>query len=115
MRMRLLLCFAVGLIALPGATDVSAQDNSSLDSDIQILRADLRSGKTKIMANQMQLSDAEGKAFWPIYNDYDNELEKLNDERGEVLKGICKQLRHVDRRASTVTGRPEFRAQGKTD
>jgi hypothetical protein len=86
MRMSLLLCFAFGLIALPGATYVRAQDNSSIDSDIQILRADVRSGKTKIMANQMQLSDAEGKAFWPIYNDYDNELAKLNDERVELLK-----------------------------
>jgi hypothetical protein len=89
MRMRLLLCFAIGLIALPGATYVCAQDNSdnsSIDSDIQILRADLRSDKTKIMANQMQLSDAEGKAFWPIYNDYDHELAKLNDQRVELLK-----------------------------
>jgi hypothetical protein len=86
MRMSLLLCFAVGLTVLPGTTNVGAQDNSSVDSDIQMLRADLRSGKTKIVANQMQLSDAEGKAFWPIYNDYDNELANLNDERVELLK-----------------------------
>ncbi|HXY52021.1 MAG TPA: hypothetical protein VEI01_21420 [Terriglobales bacterium] len=85
MRTKLLLCFAAGLISMSAATCVS-QDNSSIDSDIQILRADIRSDKTKIMADQMQLSDTEGKAFWPIYNEYDQELSKLNDERVALLK-----------------------------
>jgi hypothetical protein len=75
-----------GLIVLFGGMLVYAQDNASIDSDIQMLRADIRSDKTKIMADQMQLSDSEGKAFWPIYNDYDHELSKLNDERVALLK-----------------------------
>jgi hypothetical protein len=83
MRITLLCTY---LICLCGATLVYGQDNASIDSDIQMLRADLRSDKTKIMADQMQLSDAEGKAFWPIYNDYDHELSKLNDERVSLLK-----------------------------
>jgi len=51
-----------------------------------MLRANLRADKTKVMADQIQLSDSEGKAFWPIYNDYDHELSKLNDERVALLK-----------------------------
>ena len=51
-----------------------------------MLRADIRADKTKIMADQIQLSDSEGKAFWPIYNDYDHDLSKLNDQPVALLK-----------------------------
>jgi len=86
MRMKLSLGLVVLLASVSASTRVWAQDNSSIDSDIQMLRADIRADKTKIMADQMQLSDAEGKAFWPIYNDYDNELSKLNDQRVALIK-----------------------------
>jgi hypothetical protein len=86
MRTKMLISLAACLICFGGATYVGAQDNSSIDSDIQMLRADLRADKTKVMADQLQLSDSEGKTFWPIYNDYDHELSKLNDERVALLK-----------------------------
>jgi hypothetical protein len=85
MRTTLLFRFAAGLICVCSSV-VYAQDNASIDSDIQMLRADIRADKTKIMADQMQLSDSEGKAFWPIYNDYDHDLSKLNDQRVALLK-----------------------------
>ena len=66
MRTTWLFCLTAGLISVFGTAPVLAQDNSSIDSDIQILRSDIRSDKTKIMADQMQLSDVEGKSFWPI-------------------------------------------------
>jgi hypothetical protein len=86
MRIRFCLGLAVLVMLTLVPARLFAQDNSSIDSDIQMLRADLRSDKTKIMADQMQLSDAEGKAFWPIYNEYDTELAKLNDQRVALLK-----------------------------
>ena len=86
MRMKFYLAPALLLTLACLPTHLLAQDNSSIDSDIQMLRADIRSDKTKIMADQMQLSDAEGKAFWPIYNDYDHELSQLNDQRVALLK-----------------------------
>ena len=86
MRTRLLTSLTVYVICLSWAPCLGAQDNASIDSDIQMLRANLRADKTKVMADQIQLSDSEGKAFWPIYNDYDHELSKLNDERVALLK-----------------------------
>ena len=86
MRIKFCLGLAVIVMLTLVPAHLCAQDNSSIDSDIQMLRADLRSDKTKIMADQMQLSDAEGKAFWPIYNEYDTELAKLNDQRVALLK-----------------------------
>jgi len=63
-----------------------AQDNSTLESDIQVLRSDLRAQKTQIISDQLKLSDAEGKSFWPIYREYETELSKLNDEKVAIVK-----------------------------
>jgi hypothetical protein len=67
------------------ATIAAAQDES-IDSDIQILRADLRADKLKVVTDQMRLSDEEAKAFWPIYREYDSDLTKLNDQKVDLLK-----------------------------
>jgi len=86
MSIKMLLSFMALLAVASVPTRLYAQDNSSIDSDIQILRSNLRADKTTVMADQLRLSDSEGKAFWPIYNDYDHELSKLNDERVAILK-----------------------------
>jgi hypothetical protein len=33
----------------------------------------------------MELSEAEDKAFWPLYRDYDAEMAKLGDERVALI------------------------------
>jgi hypothetical protein len=86
MRTKMSLGLVLALTVVLSSARLFGQDNSGIDSDIQMLRADIRSDKTKIMADQMQLSDSEGKAFWPIYNEYDHELSKLNDQRVALLK-----------------------------
>lgn len=66
-------------------TTVWAQD-SNLDSDIQVLRSNIRADKTKIMADNMKLTDAEAKTFWPVYQDYDANLAKLNDKKLALIR-----------------------------
>jgi len=80
-----------GLVILACVAPRLFAQDTSVDSDIQMLRADIRADKTKILTDQMQLSDAEAKTFWPIYNDYDHELTKLNDERVQLLKDYAQQ------------------------
>jgi hypothetical protein len=72
------------------ATRAFAQDNSTLESDIQVLRSDLRAQKTQIVSDQLKLSDSEAKAFWPIYREYDVELSKLGDEKVAIIKEYAK-------------------------
>ena len=85
MRRTVLLFAAIVTIIATQAPRVWAQDYS-VDSDIQLLRADIRNDKVKIMTDQMQLNDTEGKAFWPIYNDYQHDLDKLNDQKVTLIK-----------------------------
>lgn len=48
---------------------------------IDLLRADVRQQKATIMGSLMLLSAADAKEFWPIYDEYDTALNKLNDQR----------------------------------
>jgi hypothetical protein len=85
MKNRCLFAILVATLALPSLA-AFAQDNSTLDSDIQVLRSDLRAQKTQIISDQLKLSDTEAKSFWPIYREYETELSKLNDEKVAILK-----------------------------
>jgi predicted nucleic acid-binding Zn-ribbon protein len=80
-----LLAILAITFALP-ATTAFAQSNSTLDSDIAVLRSDVRAQRTQIVSDQLQLNDAEGKTFWPIYRDYEAEMSKLNDEKVAIIK-----------------------------
>ena len=85
MRLRILLLASCVLGVASQVPQLRAQDYS-VDSDIQLLRADIRNDKVKIMTDQMQLNDTESKAFWPIYNDYQHDLDKLNDDKVTLIK-----------------------------
>jgi hypothetical protein len=48
---------------------------------IKLLRSDVRQQKAEVMGSVMQLSAADAAKFWPIYSQYDAELNKLSDLR----------------------------------
>jgi len=52
---------------------------------VELLRSDVKARKTAILAEIMQLNDEQAAKFWPIYREYDVELQKLNDKK---LAGI---------------------------
>ena len=62
---------------------VSAQDKSA--DNMQILVEKLHADKKLLVAENMQLTEAEAKAFWPLYDQYQNELFLL---RARTLKLI---------------------------
>jgi hypothetical protein len=70
------------------ATPTAGQGGTSSDSDaqniqayVELLRSDVRQQKAEMVGTVMQLSAADAAKFWPIYNEYDTELSKLNDLR----------------------------------
>src|ERR1700756_3311793 len=60
--------------------------NNIKDQDIEMLRADLRSQRKQIMAQNMTLNADEATKFWPIFDQYRKEAIKPNDERWAVIK-----------------------------
>ncbi len=71
------LCFITPAIAQTGAADKPA-DN------MQILRDKIKADKKFLVAANMQLTDAEAKGFWPIYDAYQKELDKIH-KRGQDM------------------------------
>jgi hypothetical protein len=47
----------------------------------ELLRSDVRAQKVAIITQVMEFTEAEDAAFWPIYREYDAEMNKLGEER----------------------------------
>jgi hypothetical protein len=56
------------------------------DDFIELLRKDVRSQKKQIIAENMDLSDAEAEKFWPVYDRYAAELSRIYDTKIVLLK-----------------------------
>jgi len=64
--------------ATPSPTPAPAAAKSA-DSNMQILLDKIKADKKLLVAANMNLTDVEGKAFWPIYDSYQKDLKVLND------------------------------------
>jgi hypothetical protein len=70
---------AVILIALCAAvaTPLLAQDKPADNN--QLVLEKVKADKKLLVAENMQLTESEAKAFWPVYESYQRELGKIND------------------------------------
>jgi hypothetical protein len=57
----------------------------NLSAYAELLRSDVRAQKIAILTQLMDFTEAEDKAFWPIYREYDAEMAKLGDERVALI------------------------------
>lgn len=60
--------------------------SDAVDAYVGAMRADLSQGKVKIINDVMKLNAAESAIFWPIYQDYEEELFELGDKRVELIR-----------------------------
>ena len=84
---------SISMIAQPSQPSASqsvsgatAQSNGISDSDIEMLRSDLRAQRKQITAQYMPLTADEATKFWPIFDQYRQEAIKANDERWALIK-----------------------------
>jgi hypothetical protein len=63
------ICFLMAALMIPFAI---AQEKST--DDMQILIEKIKADKKLLVAENMQLSEAEAKKFWPVYDRYQNEM-----------------------------------------
>jgi hypothetical protein len=59
---------------------------SAQDEVIEMFRSDLRAEKIAIITEEMDLTEEEASAFWPVYRKYERELRKINDARLELIR-----------------------------
>jgi hypothetical protein len=54
-------------------------------SDMEILRQKIKADKKLVVAANMQLTETEAKAFWPVYDAYQKDLAALNDRMAKAV------------------------------
>jgi Spy/CpxP family protein refolding chaperone len=97
-RLMTALAIAAGL-----AAPVAAQSAGTTNMDI--LREKVKADKKLVVAQNLNLTDAEGKAFWPVYDAYQQDLQQINQRltagilayadaynKGPVANDVAKKL-----------------------
>jgi hypothetical protein len=114
MNQKKFLAIALTLVGFVSASSLLAQNSTSAKKDavrtsapndsqaspdgfVDLLRKDIRSQKKQIIAENMELSDAEAEKFWPVYDQYAAELSKIYDVKIALLKDYADNY-------STMTG-----------
>jgi hypothetical protein len=63
--------------------------NAQNTNQSQAARAELQAERTKVIAANLTLSEAEAAKFWPLYNEYRSEHGKLDDRGIAVLEDFA--------------------------
>jgi len=76
-----------GLIALLMFTfSVAVAQDKSPESTAAIFIQKIKADKKLLVAENMQLTESEAKAFWPVYQTYQNELFLLRARTARLIK-----------------------------
>jgi len=76
-------------IALPAVSQDKPADN------MQILLEKIRADKKLLVAANMELTDAEAKAFWPVYENFQNELFLLRSRTSKLIKDYSESYKDM--------------------
>ena len=82
MKFLTVFVFAAAVLA---AAPVIAQDKGTTNTNMEILMEKVKADKKLLVAANLELTDAEGKNFWPLYDAYQKELEKQNQQLGKTI------------------------------
>ncbi len=59
--------------------------------DMQILRDKVAADKKLVVSTAMELTESEAKAFWPVYEAFQKDLHKINDEIATLITSFAKE------------------------
>jgi hypothetical protein len=84
---------AVALAALVGFA-VPAFPQEKPANNMEIVHEKLKADKKLIVAKYMELTESEAKRFWPVYEDYQNDLQKINERLLNMLQSYAADYRN---------------------
>jgi hypothetical protein len=88
--LRYVLPLMMAFLAAPAISQTKPAADKPADS-MQVLREKLQGDKKVLIAANMNLTEAEAKAFWPIYEAYQKDLYKLNDQIATTIVAYAKE------------------------
>lgn len=78
---RIMVMALAALVALPAVAQTA--------SDMQILAQKIKADKKLVVAANMELTEAEAKGFWPVYDAYQKDLQGINKRLLGTIKSYA--------------------------
>ena len=82
---------AVLALALSPAIAQTKPAPAPAPDNMQILREKLKADKKLVVAANMQLNDKEAAGFWPVYDEYQKELAKINKRTADLIQRYARE------------------------
>jgi hypothetical protein len=96
-----------GILALtpaPATAQTSQAEKKNTEQYIELVRRDLRQEKRKIIGEALALKQSEADAFWPVYERYEAELNRLGDEKLALINDYADNYKTMtDAKAGELT------------
>ena len=86
------LTVVIAAFPIPALTQDKPADN------MQILSEKIKADKKLVVATNMELTDSEAKAFWPVYEEYQKGLNGINQRIIKLIESYA-----ADYKANTLT------------
>jgi hypothetical protein len=80
------------VLALNGIPQFALAQDKPADN-LEILRNKIKADKKLVVATNMELTESEAKSFWPIYEQYQRDLQKINQRIASVLDSYADDFR----------------------
>jgi hypothetical protein len=84
---------AIALFAGLWAFAVPALTQDKPANNLEITHEKLKADKKLIVANYMELTESEAKKFWPVFEDYQKDLQKINQRLLNLLQSYAADYR----------------------
>jgi Spy/CpxP family protein refolding chaperone len=94
LRIGLVMVMAAALV---GVGVLAAAQEKPADN-MQIMREKVKADKKLMVAANMQLTESEAKAFWPVYEEYQKDLGAINQRIVKLIESYA-----ADYKANTLT------------
>ena len=75
----------VTVCALVAGMASAAVAQTTGTTNMDILRQKIKADKRLVVAANLKLTDAEGAAFWPVYDAYQKDLQQVNQRLAAVV------------------------------
>jgi hypothetical protein len=70
-----------------------AQDKPA--DNMQYVQEKIRADKKLLVAANLELTESQDKAFWPVYESYQKRLEKINNSLAELIADYAKNYKNM--------------------
>jgi len=88
-----------GLIALlmgagaPGWAQSKSSGGDKPANNLEIVHEKLKADKKLMVSNYMGLTESEAKTFWPVFEEYQKDLQKIHERLGSLLQSYAADYR----------------------